>query len=83
VGAVLGFVANGRITFGSSSAARLGRHHFGRFILLWVVMTLLSTWLVSEVALHLSLQMAWLGKPLVEAALAVASFIVSRHWVYR
>ena len=31
----------------------------------------------------LGLQMAWLAKPLVEACLAVVSFVVSRHWVYR
>lgn len=83
VGALLGFVANGRITFGSPGAPRLGRRHFGRFVLLWLAMTLLSTWLVSGVAAQLSLQMAWLGKPLVEGVLASVSFIVSRHWVYR
>lgn len=83
VGALLGFVANGHITFGSAGSARLGLHRFGRFVLLWLVMTLLSTYLVSEAATHLSLHMAWLGKPIVEAALAVVSFIISRHWVYR
>jgi putative flippase GtrA len=83
VGALLGFVANGRITFGAAGAPRLGRHHFSRFVVLWLAMTLLSTWLVSEVATHLSLQVAWLAKPLVEGGLAVLSFFISRHWVYR
>ncbi|OOG66467.1 hypothetical protein B0E46_02215 [Rhodanobacter sp. B04] len=83
VGALLGFVANGHITFGSAGSARLGMHRFGRFVLLWLVMTLLSTFLVSEVATHLSLRLAWLGKPMVEAVLAAASFFISRHWVYR
>lgn len=83
VGALLGFLANGRITFGSAETSRISRHHFARFAVLWSTLTLLSTYLVGEVASHLSLRMAWLGKPLVEAALAVVSFIVSRHWVYR
>jgi Predicted membrane protein len=83
VGALLGFVANGHITFGSAGQGRLGMRRFVRFAMLWLVMTVMSTYLVSEVATHLSLQTAWLGKPMVEAVLAVASFIVSRHWVYR
>jgi hypothetical protein len=46
-------------------------------------LTALSTVLVTVVAARLGLQMAWLAKPLVEACLAVVSFLVSRHWVYR
>jgi len=26
---------------------------------------------------------AWIGKPLVDATLAIGSFLASRHWVYR
>jgi hypothetical protein len=29
------------------------------------------------------LQYAWLAKPVVEAVLAVASFFISRYWIYR
>ncbi len=79
VGALLGFWANGRVTFGSA----LGRHRFFRFALLWLILTMLSTYLVTVVANHLGLQMAWLAKPLVEGCLSLLSFIVSRHWVYR
>lgn len=82
-GAGLGFWANGRITFSSSGTARLGRHRFMRFAAVWLVLTLLSTYLVTLVADYLGLQMAWLAKPLVEAGLAVVSFVLSRHWVYR
>ncbi|OOG55542.1 GtrA family protein [Rhodanobacter sp. C03] len=83
VGALLGFVANGRFTFGSEGSARLGGKRFARFAALWLVMTLISTVLVGEAATRLSLQIAWLGKPLVEGVLAILSFLVSRHWVYR
>jgi hypothetical protein len=35
------------------------------------------------VAAALGLQLAWLAKPLVEGALAVLSFFLLRHVVYR
>jgi putative flippase GtrA len=79
VGVLVGFVANGRWTF----SAPLGTHHFLRYLMLWLVMTALSTSLVSVIAIHLSLHTAWLGKFFVEAVLAIVSFGVSRHWVYR
>lgn len=82
-GALLGFWANGRITFSSADSPRLGRRRFLRFVLVWVVLTTLSTYSVTVVADYLGLQMAWLAKPLVEAGLAVVSFVLSRHWVYR
>lgn len=82
VGALVGFWANGRITF-ARDGARLGRRRFSRYLVSWTVLTLLSTLLVAELADHLSLQVAWLAKPVVEAGLAVISFLLSRHWVYR
>jgi putative flippase GtrA len=82
-GALLGFWANGRYTFGAPGAARLGPHRFLRFLVVWLPLTLLSTVLVTVVAARLGMQMAWLAKPLVEVGLAVVSFLVSRHWVYR
>lgn len=83
VGAMLGFWANGRITFGTPGQARLGRHRLLRFAIVWSLLTALSTYLVTVVADYLGLQMAWLAKPLVEAGLAMVSFVLSRHWVYR
>lgn len=79
VGALLGFWANGRITFSSP----LGRRRFFRFAIVWAVLTLLSTYFMTVVADQIGLQMAWVAKPLVEGCLAVLSFIMSRHWVYR
>ena len=83
VGALLGFWANGRITFGLQTGPRLGGRRFVKFVVAWAVLTALSTVLVTVVAERLSLQSAWLAKPIVEAGLAAASFFVSRHWVYR
>lgn len=83
VGALLGFWGNGWITFGARGAPRLGRHRFARFAVSWIVVTLLSTALVTLLASRLSLQAAWIAKPLVEGSLAIVSFFVSRHWVYR
>jgi len=81
-GALLGFWLNGRITF-ARDGARLGWRRFGRFLLVWSLMTLLSTWLVASVAHGLGLQWAWLAKPLVEGGLAAVTFFLWRHVVYR
>lgn len=79
-GAAIGFWLNGRYTFGK---AKLDRSHAARFIIAWLLLTVLSTALISSIAAQLGLHAAWLAKPLVEAALAVASFVISRHWIYR
>jgi len=81
-GALLGFWLNGRITF-AGDGARLGWQRFGRFLVVWSLMTLLSTWLVASVAHGLGLQWAWLAKPLVEGGLAAVTFFLWRHVVYR
>jgi hypothetical protein len=31
----------------------------------------------------LGLRWAWLAKPLVEIALGLVCFVLSRHWIYR
>ncbi|WP_369940492.1 GtrA family protein [Xanthomonas medicagonis] len=82
-GALLGFWLNGRITFASDDAARLGWRRFGRFLAIWLMLTLLSTWLVTLCADALGLRLAWLAKPVVEGVLAVVSFFLGRHVVYR
>jgi putative flippase GtrA len=82
-GASLGFWLNGRLTFADSTGARLGGRRLLRFLLAWLLLTALSTLLLTVVATLLSLGWAWLAKPLVEAAMAVISFFIARHWVYR
>ncbi|HBK45876.1 MAG TPA: hypothetical protein DDZ67_05455 [Xanthomonadaceae bacterium] len=82
-GALLGFWLNGRYTFAAAGDARLGWHRFARFMVMWLVLTFVSTWLMASTALVLGLQFAWLTKPLVEGGLAVVSFLLGRYVIYR
>jgi len=82
-GALLGFWLNGRYTFAAQGEQRHGWKRFARFAVMWLLMTLLSTWLIGWVAHSLGLQYAWLAKPLVEAGLAAVTFFLLRHVVYR
>ena len=82
VGAALGFWLNGRITFAGEQNA-VGRRQLGRFALLWLATTVVSSWAIDSIAEVAGLKWAWLAKPAVELVLAGMSFLVSRHWVYR
>ena len=82
-GATIGFWLNGRFTFAHNGRPRLSGIHLRRFIIAWLLMTLTSTVLLQGVAVIVSMQSAWLAKPIVEAAMAVLSFVVWRHWVFR
>lgn len=81
-GALLGFWLNGRYTFAGAQGRRLGWRRFGRFGLLWLLMTALSTVLVAGIEARLGLQLAWLAKPIVEGGLALVNFFLLRQWVY-
>lgn len=81
-GALLGFWLNGRITF-ATDGLRPGWRHLGRYVLLWGVNTALSTAGVWAIHAAFGLHGAWVGKPVVDGLLAIGSFLVSRHWVYR
>lgn len=50
---------------------------------MWLILTLISTWLVSATVELVGLRQAWLAKPLVEGGLAVVSFFLGRQVVYR
>ncbi len=79
-GAQMGFWLNGRYTFGKP---KLDWRHAGRFIVVWILLTILSTVLISVVAAHLGLHIAWIAKPLVEAGVACIAFFLWKHVVYR
>jgi putative flippase GtrA len=74
----LGFVLNRYFTFGQrdETLGRLWRSLL-RFVLLWAGLTLLSALWGADTGRRI------LAKLLVEAVLAVASFLLSRFWVYR
>lgn len=81
-GATLGFWLNGRFTFDAVDT-RVGGPQLRRFALMWVGTTLASTWAIGHIDDVLGLRWAWLAKPVVEVALGVVGFVLSRHWVYR
>lgn len=81
-GAVLGYWLNGRFTFAGDDTT-LGRRQLARFLAMWVVTTAVSTWAIGHVDDTVGLRWAWLAKPAIELALAIAGFMLSRHWVYR
>ena len=80
-GASIGFWLNGRITFAGEDTA-VGHRQFMRFAMMWVLMTLLSTWAIGAIDEHVGLRWAWIAKPGVELILGTAGFVLSRHWVY-
>ncbi|GAB3023158.1 MULTISPECIES: GtrA family protein [Oleiagrimonas] len=80
-GACLGFWANRHITFQGHEHAPMPQ--LVRFLVLWSVLTVVSTLSLILVAQHGSLAGAWALKPLIEASLAVVSFFSCRQWVYR
>ena len=81
-GAMLGYWLNGRVTFAGDDTT-LGRRQLLRFLAMWLCTTAISTVAITRVDDVLGLQWAWLAKPLIEATLGVAGFLLSRHWVYR
>lgn len=81
-GASLGFWLNGRITFAGDSTS-IGRRQLGRFGLMWIATTVISTWALASIDDAIGLKSAWMAKPAVELMLGLIGFGLSRHWVYR
>ncbi len=50
---------------------------------MWVCTTILSTVAIDSIDRYVGRGWAWLSKPLVEVALGLIGFVVSRQWVYR
>lgn len=81
--ALLGFWLNGKWTFGKSGGSPLGFEHFGRYLVLWASMTVLSTIVVMFAARIDGVHAAWLIKPMADLLLAAVGFVVSKYWIYR
>ena len=82
-GAGVGYLANAHYTFAARRREPLGRRAFGRFALLWLATTAVSSLAMAWIEQRWGLSSAWVLKPAVDLCLAGASFLVSRHWVYR
>lgn len=82
--ATLGFWLNGKYTFAEAGdGGRLGRGQMIRFLVIWIVMSALSSAVVWWVGHKAGLGWAWLIKPAADAAFALLSFFISKHWIYR
>lgn len=80
-GAALGFWLNGKWTF-AGDGTHVGRRALLRFVLMWLVLTLLNTWIVAAIDEHFGLRKAQLFKPAVDMVSGGIGFLLSRHWVY-
>jgi putative flippase GtrA len=80
-GACLGFWLNGKWTF-AADHTHVGRRAALRFVLMWLVLTLLNTWIVGAIDEHFGLRMAQATKPAVDLLSGGIGFLLSRHWVY-
>lgn len=81
-GACLGFWLNGKWTF-ASDETHVGRHAAMRFVLMWIALTALNTWIIAFIDDQLGLRMAQLLKPGADLLSGSIGFLMSRHWVYR
>jgi putative flippase GtrA len=70
----VGWFLQGRVTFG----AALNAGTFLRYLLVFLLLTILSTLAL----LPMSVPVRELAKPLVEALLAIASFLLMQHFVF-
>ena len=80
-GATLGFWLNGKWTF-AGDGTHVGRRALTRFVLMWVALTVLNTWIVHAIDAHFGLRMAQLLKPMADLTSGAIGFLLSRHWVY-
>ena len=81
-GATLGFWLNGKWTF-AGEGTHVGRQAAVRFVLMWLMLTLLNTWLVGVIDEDFGLRRAQMLKPLVDMLSGGIGFVLSRHWVYK
>jgi putative flippase GtrA len=83
-GAILGFWLNGRYTFAQRcDGSSLDAGHAVRFVAGWALTAILSTllvWLLNDMG---GISVARLGKPIVDALLALIGFVLSKYWIFR
>lgn len=79
---VLGFIAHRLYTFSASWTIR-NVPAFLRFIAWWLACTLLGGWILDMLVAHLGTGLPLAAaKVSLELILALASFLVFRHWVF-
>jgi len=81
---LLGFALNGAITFRQpDNTASTSKKSFVRLLILWLVLTFVSSELVTLASHYASDHRLLLAKLGVELVLAFVSFFISKTWVYR
>lgn len=80
-GAAVGFWLNGTWTF-AGEERRMGRRALQRFVLVWLVLTLVNTAAVNLIDHSAGLRAAQTLKPAVDVLCAGLGFLLSRHWIY-
>jgi putative flippase GtrA len=78
----LGFWLNGRYTFARDGQARLGAARLTRYATAWLVITAVSSIAVLLTEWRFGAPALYWAKPLIEAGLAVGSFLIAKLWVY-
>ena len=81
-----GFLANRYLTFSKRSDTLSSfRASLLRFAILWILMTVISTgvMILLSYVWGTELDVLVAGKLIVEAVLAIISFLISKFWVYR
>lgn len=81
-GALLGYWLNGKITFASEDTD-VGRKQLMRFLIMWILTTIISTVCMENIDEIFGLRWAWLAKAFIDPALGAIGFILSRHWIYK
>ena len=81
---LLGFVLNGTFTFRRSEGlSAVSKKSFVRLLILWIVLTSVSSELMTIASQHAADMRLLMVKFSVEFALAFVSFFISKTWVYR
>lgn len=83
LGAALGFWLNGRFTFRNDEGEARHRGRLLRFVVGWCITATLSTVLVYLIERHLGLHAAWGGKLVVDVAIAMLGFVLSKYWIFK
>ena len=81
--AIAGYLLNGLVTFKGSDKSQVNKKALFKYLVLWLVLTTVSTVSINLIVMHSGLYTARVAKPFVEGILAAISFVVMKLWVFR
>lgn len=83
ISSVLGFWLNRSLTFANAGSRTMPTRQLVRFLAGWALTALLSTLMVTALDHMLGLRAAAVGKLFIDGLLAIFSFWLSKHWIFR